>query len=155
MGESENISKIAAKISTEIFVPFGWKTFGGVNYNFDCVDPDRHKKKTTGSTPARRAKTPKHPCDVLFGYLDPYSSRQAYFLTDLKSYKKETLDDKAKLRSAVAGLAKSVSCAWKSPAFQSVFSEGHWDKRRPNADSFTSSTVIGRNLLDKQRPHTT
>lgn len=115
MGESENISKISSKVSSELFSPFGWRMFGGVNFNFPCMETDKHRKSGM------------HPCDIVFGYRDPYSPRDVYFLTDLKSYSRETLKDKGNLRAAVENLSQSVACAWKSLEFQKRFEEGSWD----------------------------
>jgi hypothetical protein len=115
MGESDNISKIATKVANELLLPVGWRMFGGVNFNFPCVEEEKNRKSA------------KHPCDVVFGYDDPYQPKTVYFLTDLKSYNRETLKDKAKLRKAIENLAKSVSCGWKSPTFQRNFPTGTWE----------------------------
>lgn len=112
MAENENTAQIANKIAVDIFQAFHWELYAQNNSNFDCVLDthltDEGKKKLT------------HPGDVVFHYFDPYSSRRVFLHTDLKSYKKSTIQIK-KIRSALTSLALTVECANISTSWRKKF----------------------------------
>ncbi len=99
MGETVNISSVAAKISGDIFRRFLWEIHQYEDENFDCVI-EEHSKKT-------------HPADVVFHYEDPYLGKRVYLHTDLKSYAADTITP-SKLRSAFKSMCMAVDCAKES-----------------------------------------
>lgn len=105
MSETANIASISEILSGKLFGVFGWKQFGPTNFNF---------REDEGPEVTRRAK---YPCDVVFGYMDPYSQLNVYFLTDLKSYKKSTIETKD-FKSAITRLSGAVRKAGSSKEFQ-------------------------------------
>jgi|GEM_PF-5576138 len=106
MGETANIAAMAERISGQLFNVFGWRSVGPVNFNFqENESPEKQRRS-------------KHPCDVIFEYLDPFCSSPIYLLTDLKSYAKSTIEDKSRIKSAITSLGKSLRAAVNSDEFQ-------------------------------------
>ena len=118
MAENENTAQIANKISADIFKVFHWSIYAQNNANFECVH-EEHKNENN-----QKKKT--HPGDVVFYYFDPYINRTVYLHTDLKSYKKSTIQAK-KIREALSSLAMTVECAHISPGWPKKFlaDDGH------------------------------
>lgn len=112
MAETANISAVANKIANDIFKVFFWEMHHQQDSNFDCVSED-HK------TEAGEKKL-THPGDVVFHYFDPYLNRRIYLHTDLKSYKKSTIQQ-GKIRDALKSLAMTVECAAISESWREKF----------------------------------
>ena len=102
MAETANISQVANKIANDIFKVFFWEMQPQQDTNFECVS-DHHKTENG-------AKKATHPGDVVFHYMDPYLNKRVYLHTDLKSYKKSTLQA-TKIRESLKSLAMTVGCA--------------------------------------------
>lgn len=100
MSEVENISTIPELLSKKIFKNFGWNTTGGLNLNWACEKLKEHNKE--------QVKT--HPADIVFYYPDPYSSKNIYIHTDLKSYGTNSVKN-VKLEPILDSLAKQIDCA--------------------------------------------
>lgn len=96
MGETENISKMAEKLSSELFNVFLWEKVGPTNVNWPCLNKD-HGKKT-------------HPTDIVFTYKEPYMSKRMYLNCDLKSYAKGTINT-GTVRTALQSLSQTIDCA--------------------------------------------
>jgi hypothetical protein len=101
---------MADLVSKEIFSVFGWERVGPTNTDWECVELEKHHKKTTKS----------HPSDVVFRYSHPYFAHNVYVTTDLKSYARDTIDKNAVARP-LRELAVAVECANKSQAFQRLY----------------------------------
>jgi len=112
MAETANISQVANKIANDIFKVFFWEMHLQQDTNFDCVSDDH---KTEGG-----AKKLTHPGDVVFHYIDPYLNKRIYLHTDLKSYKKSTLQQ-TKIRESLKSLAMTVECAAMSDSWRKKF----------------------------------
>lgn len=112
MAETANISQIANKIANDIFKIFFWEMHSQQDTNFGCVS-DEHK--TENGT-----KKITHPGDVVFHYIDPYLNKRIYLHTDLKSYKKSTLQQ-SKIRDSLKSLAMTVECAAISDSWRQKF----------------------------------
>lgn len=111
MAETETIARMAEKISKDIFSFFRWEVVGPCNQDVECKKPDRHK-------PKNKVQTHTHPTDVVFSYLDPYTGKQVYLNTDLKSYGASSIAP-GTTRSALKSLSYTVECAkisqqWKN-----------------------------------------
>lgn len=106
-GETTNIMAMAEEISDRIFSRFGWGTTGPKNENFECIQPEKHKKN----------KNPSHPVDVVFDYDDPFTNQRHYLLTDLKSYAKGSILAKT-TRNTLIDISKTVDCANISQEWQ-------------------------------------
>ena len=104
MAETANISKMAEKVSKEIFSEFFWERIGAMDTNWDCVQPDSHKKKT-------------HPTDVVFRYEHPYDNKFININFDLKSYAKGTINPTS-IRHAIESLALASECTQLSEEWQ-------------------------------------
>src|SRR6478609_9122698 len=113
MSETENIARMASKVSDELFGVFGWRKTGPVNENWSCV--------------AESHGTTTHPSDVVLSYDDPYRDLTIFWTIDLKSYAAGTIT-KGKVRTACASLVKSVECANVSQDWQSKYVDvdGNW-----------------------------
>src|SRR5437667_75176 len=109
-GESHNIVLMAEKASAEIFDIFGWRLVGPRNKNWACVERDRHGRKRAGT----------HPSDAVFRYEDPWSGKEAYVTSDLKSYAKGTMQQQP-LVAALRNLSRSVECAGVSQEFRTLY----------------------------------
>lgn len=109
-GENQNIATMAEKVSKEIFEVFGWVQVGPKNQNWACVEHEKHDRK--------RSKT--HPSDVVFRYEDPWSGRQIYVTSDLKSYATGTIAQQP-IAGALRNLSRSAECANKSETFQRLY----------------------------------
>ena len=116
-GETINIMRMAEKVSTEIFNKCGWKISGPANENFDCVQIEKHQKKSH----------PHHPVDAVFEYDDPYTNQRNYLLTDFKSYASGSIIA-SQVRKAIVELSKAVDCANSSEEWQNKYvnSEVNW-----------------------------
>ncbi|MES2188734.1 MAG: hypothetical protein V4454_01320 [Pseudomonadota bacterium] len=112
MAETANISQIANKIANDIFKIFFWEMHSQQDTNFECVSDD-HKTENGG-------KKLTHPGDVVFHYVDPYLNKRIYLHTDLKSYKKSTLQQ-GKIRDSLKSLAMTVECAAISDSWRQKF----------------------------------
>lgn len=109
-GESSNIAALAGLMANDIFTPLGWdESHGPRDENFKCLKPGHQPKKHT-----------EHPVDVVFSYLSPYTRKKNYFLVDLKSYSKGTIEKKD-LTAPLRSLAKTVSCAQVSKEWRSKY----------------------------------
>ena len=111
MAETVNISKMAEKLSKELFAEFLWGKSGLTNVNWACEEQSQHNAKT-------------HPSDVVFYYDEPYSQARTYINTDLKSYAKGTISI-GSIRSAIESLARSLTCAEKSSEWRDRFLHDH------------------------------
>jgi len=107
VAETENISKMADKISKDIFGVFGWERVGPKNVNWKCVYPQEHSKST-------------HPSDVVFTYRDPYRNTNVYINCDLKSYAKSSIN-KLNIAGAIKSLCSTIECAQVSPEWQDLY----------------------------------
>ena len=112
MAETANIAQIANKIANDIFKMFFWEIHSQQDTNFNCVS-DEHKTENG-------AKKLTHPGDVVFHYIDPYLNKRIYLHTDLKSYKKSTLQQ-GKIRDALKSLAMTVECAAITDSWRQKF----------------------------------
>ena len=106
MPETGNIEELAKIVSNDIFKWFKWKTCVLNDTNWECVS-EHHKKKT-------------HPSDVVFYYDDPYSGNVIYLNTDLKSYKKGSINT-ASISNALSSLSLAVECANISEDWQKKY----------------------------------
>src|SRR3989442_2631594 len=102
--ESQNIALIAERASSEIFDVFGWRLVGPRNKNWACVERERHDRRRVGT----------HPSDAVFRYEDPWSGKEAYVTSDLKSYARGSIQQQPVV-SALRNLSRSVECAGVSP----------------------------------------
>jgi len=109
-GETQNIAAMAEKASKEIFDVFGWRHVGPKNKNWGCVEQEKHDR--------RRART--HSSDVVFRYEDPWSGKDVYVTSDLKSYAKGTVAQHP-VASTLRNLSRAVECANKSEEFQTLY----------------------------------
>lgn len=106
MGESGNIEALAEEISQDVFKWFKWSWCPLRNVNWKCVS-DHHTNNT-------------HPSDVVYYYNDPYTGKTSYINTDLKSYKKGSINNTSIIK-ALNNLALSVECANISSDWQSKY----------------------------------
>lgn len=109
-GEHQNVAMMAEKASKEIFEVFGWKQVGPKNQNWACVDLEKHDRK--------RSKT--HPSDVVYRYEDPWSGKNVYVSSDLKSYARGTIGQQP-VAAALRGVSRGVECANRSEEFQRLY----------------------------------
>ncbi|WNP27011.1 hypothetical protein RNZ41_07910 [Moraxella sp. DOX410] len=107
MGETQNTARMAEFLADEIFKWFKWKRVGTTNVDFNCVLKEKHNNKT-------------HPIDAVFTYFNPYSGKQVYLNTDLKSYAKSTLSGK-NFTDELNSLGKSIECAEISSEWKDNF----------------------------------
>jgi len=107
MAETSNIAKMAEIVSKEIFSEFFWEKVGSIDTNWDCFQPDRHKKKT-------------HPSDIVFRYEHPYQNKFVNINFDLKSYAKKTINT-TNVRNALESLALASECTHISPQWQNIY----------------------------------
>jgi len=106
MAETANISKMAEKVSKEIFSEFFWEKIGTMDFNWTCIQ-DRHNKKT-------------HPTDVVFRYEHPYDNKFININFDLKSYKKDSISVTS-IRKALESLALASECTQLSDEWKKVY----------------------------------
>jgi hypothetical protein len=109
-GENQNIAAMAEHAAKEIFDVFGWVQVGPKNKNWACVEQEKHDRK----------RSKQHPSDVVYKYEDPWSGKDCYVTSDLKSYAKGTISQQP-VTSALRNLARSVECADKSEEFQTLY----------------------------------
>jgi hypothetical protein len=112
-GENQNIALMAERASKEIFDVFGWRLVGPKNKNWACVELEKHDRKRSGT----------HPSDTVFRYEDPWSGKDFYVTSDLKSYAKGTIKPQAVV-TALRNLSRSVECANRSEGFQTLYLDG-------------------------------
>lgn len=113
MSETENIAKIADKVSSELFGIFGWTSCRPMNQNWACDLRESHRRK--GNT---------HASDVVFFYDDPYDAGFVYITVDLKSYAKNSIG-KEKVADAVRTLVTATACADLSEDFAALYVADH------------------------------
>ncbi|WP_427193214.1 hypothetical protein [Serratia marcescens] len=109
-GETQNISVMADKVSSELFRWFKWEQVGTSNENFKCLKNEEHGTKSG-----------THPNDVVFKYHDPYLNRTVFFNIDLKSYAKGSITATS-MRNALSSLAYSIDCAEGSKEWKERYS---------------------------------
>lgn len=109
-GENQNIAIMAEKASKEIFEVFGWRQVGPKNQNWACVEPEKHDRRRSRS----------HPSDVVFRYEDPWTGKDVYVSSDLKSYARGTITQQPVV-AALRGVSRGVECANKSEEFQHLY----------------------------------
>lgn len=102
MAETVNISKMANYISTEIFKFFKWNRINLQDLNFKCEDPGIHGGEGKDEY--------THPVDVVFHYTDPYTNKDVFLNTDLKSYKSASINS-GTVRTALISLSETIDCA--------------------------------------------
>ena len=107
MAETTNIAKMAERVSKEIFSEFFWEKVGSLDTNWDCSQPDRHKKKT-------------HPSDIVFRYEHPYENKFININFDLKSYAKGSINTTT-VRTALESLSLASECTHISPQWQNIY----------------------------------
>ena len=110
MAETINITKMAEKLSRELFAEFLWQKMEPTNINWPCEDVSHN--------------TPTHPSDVVFYYEEPYTQVRTYVNCDLKSYAKGSITTSS-IRAAIESLARTLSCSEKSEEFRSKFLHDH------------------------------
>jgi len=108
MAETDNIARMAQKLSDEVFGVFGWSRVGPINQNWSCT-AEAHGAKT-------------HPSDVVFFYDDPYRAERIFWNVDLKSYAADSIS-KAKIAGAVSSLARTVECANVSSDWHDLYGD--------------------------------
>lgn len=113
VAETEQIARMAEKVSRDIFLGFGWKKVGPTNQNWNCVRSDVHKLSNGMSRNT-------HPSDVVFYYDEPYRAIRTYVNTDLKSYASGSIT-KASIAGAARNLIDSVECANISSEWQELY----------------------------------
>lgn len=113
MGETNNISEVAAKISKDIFRHFGWHKNHKHDDNFECVNSDH-------LTESGEASKKLHPGDVVFHYVDPYTQKRVFLHTDLKSYGAKSITHR-KIRTALTSLCMTIECANESEDWHSKY----------------------------------
>lgn len=111
MAETINISKMAEKLSREMFGEFLWQRMEHTNINWPCEKQDKHNGKT-------------HPSDVVFYYDEPYTQARTYINCDLKSYARGSITTTS-IRTAIESLARALSCAEVSDDFREKFIHDH------------------------------
>lgn len=130
-GEVSAIAEMANIVSCEIFNWFKWTRFPLMDQNFKCLKTDKHappkkqKEQSPDSAPAtteasEQERLHKHPVDVVFSYIDPYTAQRVMLNTDLKSYKSGSIS-KTMIRSALKSLAVTIDCARSSPEWKGKY----------------------------------
>jgi hypothetical protein len=117
-GETKNIDKIAEIISSRIFDELRWINSKTTDFSWKCCMESHLTVKQ------RNAKTPPiktHPTDIVFSYIDPYTDVAQYIQTDLKSYKKSTLEKYKPILGAIRSLSEQVECSSRSPEWKDIF----------------------------------
>ena len=113
MAETEQIAKMAELASAEIFAVFGWKDVVLRNQNWECTEKKRHSKLKGAGT---------HPSDAVWMYVEPYSGKDVYVNSDLKSFGKSTIES-TDLTRTLRSLSRAVECAPKSAAWQRLYAD--------------------------------
>lgn len=103
MAENGPIEQLAKIVSSKIFDKFHWKRVGPCDQDFDCVKESDHK-------PVDKVQHHTHPVDAVFSYKDPYLNKVIYLNTDLKSYKKGSINPRM-IEGALTSLYKTIDCA--------------------------------------------
>lgn len=130
-GEVSAIAEMANIVSSEIFNWFKWTRFPLMDQNFKCLKVDKHappkKSKDQTAEPGtqkQEALDPdrqhKHPVDVVFSYIDPYTAQRVMLNTDLKSYKSGSIS-KTMIRSALKSLGVTIDCARSSTEWKGKY----------------------------------
>lgn len=103
MVETASTAKIAEDKSKEMLAFFKWKIYPSSleNRDYNCQDTERHFPE---------GDYDKHPLDMVYSYIHPYTGSHVYFYTDLKSYTATSISP-SKIRETLNSLGKSISCA--------------------------------------------
>lgn len=114
MVETASTAKIAEIESKKMLKFFKWKTYSDTLENTDylCQDVERHFPD---------GQYDKHPLDLVFSYIHPYTGKQIFFYSDLKSYSCPSLTP-SKLREALKSLGQSIACARDNEQWRIDFS---------------------------------
>jgi hypothetical protein len=112
VSETQNIARMAEKLSEEVLGVFGWKIVGGLNRNWTCVEPERHDSRK------------HHPTDVVFGYVDPYSPNTVLVNTDLKAYASGSIT-KERIGDAISSMAQAAECLEVSQEWQDAYAKSY------------------------------
>lgn len=114
MVETASTAKIAENESKLMLQFFRWSTYSESLENNDylCQDLERHFPDE---------KYDKHPLDMVFSYIHPYTGKQIFFYSDLKSYSNSSITP-GKLREALKSLGQSISCARDNEQWRIDFS---------------------------------
>jgi hypothetical protein len=107
MAETTNISRMAERLTSEIFPEFGWQAFGPTNMNWNCSLSNIHERRT-------------HPSDLVMWYEEPYFHRRTYINFDLKSYAKGSITT-AEIGGAVKSLCQATECSRLSEDWQNLY----------------------------------
>ncbi|WFO49763.1 hypothetical protein [Aeromonas veronii] len=123
MAENGPIEELAKIISNKIFDRFHWKRVGPCDQDFPCEKESLHK-------PEGKKQDHTHPVDTVFCYKDPYLNKVIYLNTDLKSYKKGSIQPK-NIEAALNSLANTIDCARHSPLWETKYATevGHSEVR--------------------------
>jgi len=116
MGETANTSKLANRVSDDIFKWLKWSSKPLTDVDWECVNVEKHQTH----------KFKKHPTDIVFYYTHPYSGKTIYINTDLKSYKSTSITETS-VRNSLKSLARSIECALISPDWQEKFTDPNDD----------------------------
>lgn len=103
MVETASTAKIAENYSKEMLTFFRWSTYSDTleNKDYICQDVERHFPDEDYD---------KHPLDMVFSYIHPYTGKKIFFYSDLKSYTAKSISP-GKIRETLNSLGKSISCA--------------------------------------------
>jgi hypothetical protein len=114
MVETASTAKIAENESKSMLSFFKWKTYSETLENRDylCQDIERHFPD---------GQYDKHPLDLVFSYIHPYTGKEIYFYSDLKSYSCTSLGP-GKIREALKSLGQSIACARDNEQWRIDFS---------------------------------
>ncbi|WP_111891628.1 hypothetical protein [Acinetobacter sp. MB5] len=115
MVETASTAKIAENKSKEMLSFFKWKTYPELLENRDylCQDIERHFLETDYD---------KHPLDMVFSYIHPYTGKTIFFYSDLKSYTAASISP-SRLRETLNSLGKSIACARDNEQWRIDFSD--------------------------------
>lgn len=108
MSETKMISEMASKISGDLFEYLKWQRKIVEDHSWECVTPEEHGKKKD------------HPSDCVFYYRDPYDNEMKYINTDLKSFKKNSINKK-QIHSALESLSYATNCAGYNPNWHNLY----------------------------------
>lgn len=114
MVETASTAKIAENESKAMLSFFKWKTYSDTLENNDylCQDIERHFPD---------GKYDKHPLDLVFSYIHPYTGKEIFFYSDLKSYSCASLSP-GKMREALKSIGQSIACARDNEQWRIDFS---------------------------------
>ncbi len=115
MVETASTAKIAENKAKEMLSFFKWTTYPDAleNRDYVCQDIDRHFPEE---------EYDQHPLDMVFSYIHPYTGKNVFFYSDLKSYSSSSISP-SKLRETLNSLGKSISCAQDNEQWRIDFSD--------------------------------